>query len=159
MKFFVAKVSAERVTWETGADGREKAVLSPLRFHYDSESFFLPVRLGLLNADGDQDVIVHVLARQLRYEVANYDNYAVPTNLRVSDEVRESFPAFYEALYARMLEAHPRAVLTEYAWSAGSCDPCPGPTLTADELVTLGADVIPSYERAVRRGRGVGSLP
>ncbi|MAC28427.1 MAG: hypothetical protein CMN29_15710 [Sandaracinus sp.] len=153
MKFFVAKVSAERVTWETGADGREKAVLSPLRFHYDSESFFLPVRLGLLNADGDQDVIVHVLARQLRYEVANYDNYAVPTNLRVSDEVRESFPAFYEALYARMLEAHPRAVLTEYAWSAGSCDPCPGPTLTADELVTLGADVIPSYERAVRRGR------
>jgi hypothetical protein len=35
-------------------------------------------------------------------------------------------------------------VVTEYAWDAGSCDPCPGPPLTDSELVTLGADVLPS---------------
>ena len=149
MKFFVAKVSAERVTF----DERGQAVLSPLRFHYDSEELFLPIRLGLLNADGKQDVIVAVLARGLRYEVANYDNYAIPTNLRVSDAVRGAFPAFYDALFQRMTELHPRSVITEYAWQAGSCDPCPGPTLSAEDLTLLGADVIPTYARAIRRGR------
>jgi MYXO-CTERM domain-containing protein len=33
-------------------------------------------------------------------------------------------------------------VVTEYAWQATSCDPCPGPTLTEDELEVLGADVL-----------------
>ncbi len=148
MKFFVAKVDPQRVTF----DG-ESAVLSPLRFHYDAESFFLPIRLGLLNSRGQQDVIVNVLARQLRYEVANYDNFAIPTNLTVSDRVRAEFGSFYDALFTRMIEAHPGSVITEYAWGAGSCDPCPEPPLDADSIVSLGADVIPSYERAIRRGR------
>ncbi|MBL8923211.1 MAG: DUF2330 domain-containing protein, partial [Myxococcaceae bacterium] len=38
MKFFVAKVNAKKVTFEKGM-----AKLSPLRFHYDSEKFELPV--------------------------------------------------------------------------------------------------------------------
>ena len=149
MKFFVAKVSADRVTF----DAQQRVVLSPLRFHYDSEDLSLPIRLGLLNADGTQDVIVHVLARGLRYEVTNYDNYAIPTNLPVTDEVREAFPSFYDALFERMTELHPRAVFTEYAWETGSCDPCPGPTLSAEDLTLLGADAIPTYERAIARGR------
>ena len=86
MKFFVAKVAIERVTF----DDRQQVVLSPLRFHYDSELLSLPIRLGLLNADGSQDVVVHVLGRGVRYEVVNYDNYAIPTNLTVTDEVREA---------------------------------------------------------------------
>lgn len=148
MKFFVAKVDPQRVTFEG-----ESAVLSPLRFHYDSEGFFLPIRLGLLNSRGAQDVIVNVLARQMRYEVSNYDNFAIPTNLTVSEAVRNEFGVFYDALFTRMMEAHPNAVITEYAWMAGSCDPCPSPPLDADAIVSLGADVIPSYERAIRRGR------
>src|SRR5687767_4054497 len=59
MKFFVAKVDVEKVTFENG-----QAVLSPLRFHYDSEEFSLPVRLGLVNSAGTQDLIVHILAKQ-----------------------------------------------------------------------------------------------
>src|SRR4029077_19892593 len=54
MKFFVAKVDPQRVTF---ADGQ--AVLSPLRFHYDTQDFTLPVRLGLLNSQGTQDLIVN----------------------------------------------------------------------------------------------------
>ena len=148
MKFFVAKVNMRRVEYAEG-----EALLSPLRFHYDSEDFFLPIRLGLLNSPGEQDVIVHVLARGMRFEVANYDNYAIPTNLVVSNAVRDGFGAFYDALFTRMHEAHPGSVITEYAWSAGSCDPCPDPPLEADELVALGADVIPAYASAVRNGR------
>jgi hypothetical protein len=148
-KFFVAKVDAKKVKF----DAQGMAMLSPLRFHYDSKDFNLPVRLGLINAQGAQDLLVHVLARNVRYEVANYDNVAIPTNLEVKDEVRERFGQFYASLFDHTLAQKPNAVVTEYSWSAGSCDPCPEPPLTLEELVTLGADVLPSYEKAFRGGR------
>jgi MYXO-CTERM domain-containing protein len=147
MKFFVAKVDVERVVRSEG-----RAQLSPLRFHYDTDDFVLPVRLGLINSRGVQDLIVVVLARGVRYEAANYDNYAIPTNLDVIESTRDGFGAFYAALFDRMSELHPRSVITEYAWDAGSCDPCPSPPLTENELVTLGGDVIPSYADDVEAG-------
>ncbi len=149
MKFFVAKVAVDRVV--TLEDGR--VLLSPLRFHYDADDFFLPIRLGLLNSSGEQDILVHILARGVRYEVANYDNYAVPTNIRLSDVASENFGAFYDALISRMVEVYPGSVVTEYAWNAASCDPCPDQPLNPSELVTLGAEVIPSYDSHVRQGR------
>jgi hypothetical protein len=138
-KFFVAKVNVERVRFEDG-----RAVLSPLRVHYDAETFSLPVRLGLLNSSGTQDLIVHVLAPDQRYEVANYPNVTIPTNLDVGEGVRDRFAEFYAALFDATLERNPGAVVTEYAWQATSCDPCPGPTLTAQDIQTLGGDVLPS---------------
>jgi hypothetical protein len=138
-KFFVARVDLSQVT----RDAHGRAMLSPLRFHYDSDTFALPVRLGLLNSGGDQDLIVHVLARGQRYEVANYENVTIPTNLVVSHGVRGEFGAFYASLFDRLLERHPNHVVTEYAWDASSCDPCPTPALTPAELTTLGADVVP----------------
>ncbi len=149
MKFFVAKVAVDRVV--TLDDGR--VLLSPLRFHYDADEFFLPIRLGLLNSSGEQDILVHILARGVRYEVANYDNYAVPTNIRLSDVASENFGAFYDALISRMVAVYPGSIITEYAWNAGSCDPCPDAPLNPSELVTLGAEVIPSYDSHVRQGR------
>ena len=136
MKFFVARVDVDRVTFEDG-----HAVLSPLRFHYPSEEFSLPVRLGLLSSAGTQDLIVHILARDHRYELANYPNVVVPTNLDVQNDVRERFGEFYAALFDRTIERNPGAVVTEYAWQANGCDPCPGPVLSDRDLATLGADV------------------
>ena len=117
-------------------------MLSPLRFHYDSEEFALPIRLGLANAKDKQDLIVNILAPGQRYEVANYKNATIPTNLDVKDEVRKRFGEFYAALFDRTLEKHPGAVITEYAWDASSCDPCPGPTLDDNDFNVLGADVL-----------------
>jgi hypothetical protein len=134
-KFFVAKVIPEKVTFQDG-----RAVLSPLRVHYDSEQFTLPVRLGLLNSQGEQDLIVHILAPSQRYEVANYDNAFIPTNLRVRHEVRSSFGAFYDSLFREV--GRPGTVVTEYSWDAGSCDPCPTPPLDGNQLATLGGDVV-----------------
>jgi len=136
-KFFVAKVDAERVTFKDG-----RAVLSPLRFHYDSDAFSLPVRLGLLNSAGQQDLLVHVLARGQRYEVANYPNATIPTNLIVKDETRRAYGEFYDLLYRRTVAHNPGAVITEYSWDANTCDPCPVPALNQAELMTLGADVL-----------------
>jgi hypothetical protein len=136
-KFFVAKVDVSKVTMKDG-----RALLSPLRFYYDSPDFALPVRLGLINSAGTQDLIVHVLSRDGRYEAANYANAFIPTNLDVADATRDSFGAFYAALFDATAAASPGAVITEYAWSADSCDPCPAPALDDTELATLGADVL-----------------
>ncbi|WAS92640.1 DUF2330 domain-containing protein [Nannocystis punicea] len=154
MKFFVAKVDIEKAEF----DERGQVMLSPLRFHYDSDTFNLPVRLGLINSGGKQDLIVHVLARQARYEVANYPNAAIPTNLEVAEAARGAFGAFYAALFDRTLAQHPGAVITEYAWAAGSCDPCPQQPLSLEELTTLGADVLPSTAAALRGGHAASEL-
>jgi hypothetical protein len=148
MKFFVAKVDVRRVRFENG-----RAVLSPLRFHYDSESFALPVRLGLLNSPGAQDLIVHILAKNERYEAANRPNAFIPTNLTVNDGVRGQFAEFYNSLFDRTLGEHPGAVVTEYSWDSASCDPCPVPALTDSELATLGADVLPSTSSVVQQSQ------
>ncbi len=136
-KFFVAKVDAKKVKFEGN-----KAVLSPLRFFYDSDTFSLPVRLGLLNANGPQDLIVHILARGQRYEVANFPNATIPTNIGVGEDAKGRFGEFYAALFDRTLKKNKGAVVTEYAWDASTCDPCPGPNLTGQDFLTLGADVI-----------------
>jgi len=138
MKFFVAKVDVKKVTIEGG-----QVMLSPLRFHYDDDEFRLPVRLGLVNSAGTQDLIVHILARNQRYEVANYDNVTIPTNIDVSDAVRQQFGTFYAALFDATIAKNPKAVVTEYSWDSSSCDPCPVPALRPNELATLGADVLP----------------
>ena len=147
MYFFVAKVDPAKVTFEDG-----KAVLSPLRFHYDSETFQLPIRLGMVNSSGEQDLIVYILADNQRYEVANYENVTIPTNILVSQEVRAKFGEFYTALFDKTVEENPGAVVTEYSWSATKCDPCPpntvpglegtGSTLTTGDIDTFGGDVI-----------------
>ncbi len=136
-KFFVAKVDPQKVKFEDG-----RAALSPLRFHYDTDDFSLPIRLGLANSSGTQDLIVNIFAPNQRYQTANYPNVTIPTNIDLNEGMKDKFGAFYAALFDRTLEKHPGSVVTEYAWAASSCDPCPGPTLDPAELMTLGADVL-----------------
>lgn len=150
--FFVAKVNVEKVKF----DKDNNAVLSPLRFHYDSEDFSLPVRLGLLNAQGHQDLIVHILSREGRYEVANGKNLTIPTNLFVDEAIKDRFTDFYEALFSKVHEENPTAIITEYAWGGEGvrdqqwtappvkCDPCTEPVSQPwqKELLSLGADLL-----------------
>jgi len=142
-KFFVAKVDPAKVKLENG-----RATLSPLRFHYDADDFALPIRLGLANSSGTQDLIVNILAPHQRYNVANYKNVTIPTNIDVSEAMKDKFAAFYTALFDKTLEKNPGAVVTEYAWQATTCDPCPGPSLMPEEIMTLGGDVLPSQGSA-----------
>jgi len=138
-KFFVARVDIERAQRRPSGGVR----LSPLRFHYDAPDFRLPVRLGLLNAPDAQDLIVYVLHPTSRFEVANYPNAFIPTNLDVANSARQNFGELYARLFDYTMEqAGGRAVITEYAWDTDSCDPCPTPPLSQRDLVTLGADVL-----------------
>jgi len=142
MKWFVAKVDPKKVAFDPTT---HMATLSPLRFYYDSPEFTLPIRLGLANSNGTQDLIVNILAPgDTRYEAANYPNVLIPTNLPVNNQVRERFGEFYAALFDHAIATQPHAVVTEYAWSTSSCDPCPGPVLDPNDLATVGADVLGS---------------
>jgi len=141
-KFFVAKVDPKKVKMEGG-----HAALSPLRFFYDSDEFSLPVRLGMANSSGTQDLIVNIISRDKRYEVANYPNVFVPTNFDVKNSVKTRFGEFYAALFDRTVETHPGAVVTEYAWTASRgyhCDPCPDVDVSTQDIQTLGGDVVGS---------------
>lgn len=154
MKFFVAKVDIQKVKM---VDGQTQ--LSPLRFHYDTDHFALPVRLGLMNAKDAQDLIVHILAKQQRYEVANFDNVTIPTNVEVTDPVKKRFGEFYAALFDATMKKNPKAVVTEYAWQATSCDPCPGPPLGSSDFMTLGGDVLPSIQSQMQPDDGSSRPP
>jgi hypothetical protein len=140
--FFVAKIISSEVRF----DG-ERAILSPLRFHFDTETFHLPIRLGLISAEDQQDLIVYTLGINQRYQVANYDNVTIPTNIDVREAARDQFGGFYNALFTRVLERNPGAVITEYAWNAATCDPCPGPTLDGSDIATLGGDVMSNQDQ------------
>ncbi len=139
-KFFVAKVDPKKVAMVEG-----HAALSPLRFHYDSEEFSLPIRLGLANSSGKQDLIVNILSADKRYEVANYKNVFIPTNFDVKPAIKTRFGEFYAALFDKTIEANPGAVVTEYAWTAVPnyhCDPCTNADITSPDLMALGADTV-----------------
>jgi hypothetical protein len=152
-KFFVAKVDIKKVQM----DAQGVAVLSPLRFAYESPDFRLPVRLGLLNAPPTstlasvatpkttpkQDLLVFVIAKGKRFQVSNYPNVMVPTNLDVTEATRDHFPAFYAALFdVASQKWNGGSIVTEYAWETQSCDPCPAPPLQPEDVATLGGDVL-----------------
>lgn len=139
-KFFVAKVNPAKVEMENG-----HAALSPLRFHYDSEEFSLPIRLGMANASGKQDLIVNIISADKRYEVANYKNVFIPTNVDLKTAAKKRFAEFYAALFDATVAANPGAVVTEYAWTTtrqSKCDPCPDNVMVDDDITQLGGDVI-----------------
>ena len=133
MYFFVAKVNlAEQA--ELGG-----SYLRPLQIAFESPDFMLPIRLGMLNADGAQELFVMTLTRQGRVEAANYRNVRIPSNEVVPIFVKDRFGEFYSAVFDRAVaEEDMRAVFLEYAWDMAWCDPCAADPLSADELRELG---------------------
>jgi hypothetical protein len=150
MRFFVAKVNLDRMTLIGNG------FLRPLQVRYETAKFMLPLRLGTVNANGPQDLIVYALTRNGRVETTNYRTVKLPTGMDVPLYVKGEFGSFYKAMFERAVARESmRAVFVEYAWDMGWCDPCAAEPLTFKELVELGARWIESDEDvpfAVRRG-------
>ncbi len=133
MKFFVAKVNL-------GEQARLGfANLRPLQIAYESPKFMLPIRLGMVNADGPQELLVYALTRSGRVETTNYRNVKLPSDLEVPLYVKDEFPQFYKAAFGWQTEQQKMGVVfTEYAWDMSWCDPCAAQPLANDELAKLG---------------------
>lgn len=133
MKFFVVKVNLDRLE----AKGSTK--LNPLQISFQSPKFMLPIRLGMANANGDQDMIVYALTDEGRIETTNYRTTKIPTNEEIPLPVQHQFGKFYKSLFDREYKKEfGKTVFLEYAWNISGnagvkCDPCVGaPPIYAD---------------------------
>lgn len=133
MKFFVAKVNLEEFE-KTGYQ-----FLRPLQIAYESPKFMLPIRLGMINATGEQDLIVYLLSPKGRAELTNYRTVPVPTDAEIPVFVKNEFAAFYKAMFSNVHNREGKKVaFLEYAWDMGSCDPCSAEPLNREELKKAG---------------------
>ena len=133
MKFFVAKVNLKEHA-RTGL-----SYLRPLQFAFSSPKFMLPIRLGMLNAQGPQDLLIYALTANGRVETTNYRTQKLPSDVDVPGFVRDEFASFYKGLFDHQVKlSEMSTVFTEYAWNMGWCDPCAAQPLTPEELRKLG---------------------
>ncbi|TWT08890.1 DUF2330 domain-containing protein [Reyranella sp. CPCC 100927] len=140
MKFFVAKVNLAAQA-KSGAQ-----FLRPLQFTYESEKFMLPMRLGMINASGPQDLIVYVLSREGRVESTNYRTVKLPANMTLPTYLRDGkqFTDFYKTMFDQQARRENyKAVFTEYFWDMSWCDPCAADPLSREELVAAGVSWLP----------------
>ncbi|HEV3460069.1 MAG TPA: DUF2330 domain-containing protein [Thermoanaerobaculia bacterium] len=133
LHFFVAKVNLEQ---------RSKlgfSYLRPLQIAYESPRFMLPIRLGMVNAAGPQELFIYALTRRGRVETTNYRTVKLPSGDDVPLFVKDDFGTFYKALFDRqVVREEMRTVFLEYAWDMSWCDPCAADPLSPEELGKLG---------------------
>ncbi len=133
LKFFVAKINIKEFNKIGGK------VLRPLQIAYQSPKFMLPIRLGMINSRGEQDLVVYVLSPKGRAELTNYRTVKIPTGTEIPEYVKSEFGSFYKAAFQKVYEREQKKVaFLEYAWDTGNCDPCSSEPPTATELKDAG---------------------
>jgi hypothetical protein len=133
MKFFVAKVNLGEFA-KTGFTS-----LRPLMMAYESPKFMLPIRLGMINAQGEQDLIVYLLSPKGQTELTNYREVKVPSNVDIPEFVKQEFTDFYKSMFQTAYSKEGKKVaFVEYAWNMASCDPCSADPLNPEELKKAG---------------------
>lgn len=124
LKFFVVKVNLEEQE-ELGIEH-----LRPLQISFKSPKFMLPIRLGMANSAGDQDMIIYAFTRNGRIECTNYRTFNVPSSRNIPLFVQQNFSAFYSNLFYHQWRKERESVaFLEYAWDVSpsnfvKCDPC-----------------------------------
>ena len=135
MKFFVARVNL------TEQSKLGFTYLRPLQIAYESPKFMLPLRLGMVNADKQQELFVYALTRKGRIETTNYRTVKMPSNMDLPVYLKQpgEFAKFYKAMFTKQVHDEGGAsVFVEYAWDMRWCDPCAADPLSSDELRQLG---------------------
>ncbi len=133
MRFFVAKVNLK----EQAKLGF--SYLRPIQVAYESPKFMLPIRLGMVNANGPQELFIYALTRKGRVETTNYRTVKLPSDLEVPLFVKSEFADFYKALFSQQVKKERMQTLfLEYAWDMNWCDPCAADPLSRKELRNLG---------------------
>lgn len=140
MKFFVVKVNLEE------QKALSSQILRPIQISFSSLKFMLPIRLGMANGEGNQDMIIYAFTRTGRIETTNYRTTKMPSDREVPTFIKDHFGRFYTDLYKENIrrEGHDNIFL-EYAWDLSGqnnvkCDPCPSQPPLYNEIVSAGVD-------------------
>ncbi|MFM7814185.1 MAG: DUF2330 domain-containing protein [Flavobacteriales bacterium] len=140
MKFFLVKVNLDK------ASRRNDSYLRPIQIRFDHDKFMLPLRLGMANSQGSQDMVVYAFTRTGRVECTNYRTVKMPTDRNLPLYVQPKFGDFYKTIFERnYLQEGRNAVFLEYAWNlspyvTNHCDPCVGPPPVNEHFVQAGLD-------------------
>lgn len=143
MKFFVARVNLK----EQGKLGY--SYLRPIQVAYESSKFMLPIRLGMANSKGEQELFVFALTREGRIETTNYRTVKIPSEIEIPVYVKEKnkFAEFYRSMFSTAVNRDGKgSVFLEYAWDMSWCDPCAADPLSNKDLRELGAFWVPKDE-------------
>jgi Na+-translocating ferredoxin:NAD+ oxidoreductase RnfD subunit len=138
LKFFVVKVNEEEKKKLPGN------FLRPIQITFRSPKFMLPIRLGMANADGDQDMIVYAFTKRGRIECTNYRTVSLPTGKNIPLFVQSNFGNFYSNLFQHQWDREGKAVaMLEYSWDVSptnyvKCDPCIATAPSTQDLVQAG---------------------
>lgn len=138
LKFFVVKVN-EAEKKKLAGD-----FLRPIQIQFNSPKFMLPIRLGMANADGDQDMLVYAFTKRGRIECTNYRTVALPTGKNIPLFVQDNFGNFYANLFQHQWSREGKSVaMLEYAWDVSpqnylKCDPCVATAPSVRDLVQAG---------------------
>ncbi len=138
LKFFVVKVNEAEKKKLPGN------FLRPIQISFTSPKFMLPIRLGMANADGDQDMIVYAFTKKGRIETTNYRTLSLPTGKNIPLFVKNNFGNFYANLFQNQWNKEGKALaMLEYAWDVSpknfvKCDPCVATAPSAQDLVQAG---------------------
>lgn len=139
LKFFVAKVNQQHQNKKIAGN-----FLRPIQISFSSAKFILPIRLGMANGDGDQDLIVYSFTKKGRIECVNYRNVEMPTGNNIPLFVQDNFDQFYGKVFSRKWYKEGKNIgLLEYAWDVSpanyvKCDPCVGNPPNQQDLVQAG---------------------
>lgn len=153
MNFFVVKVN------EKAFANRADQYLHPIQIKYTSSKFILPIRLGMANAKGNQDMIVYTFSKKGRIETTNYQTHKIPSNIEIPLPVKDKFGEFYSSTFDKSWEEKGKnGVMLEYGWDiTGStpvkCDPCPTPALSHKQLEMAGVDWLKSNDNINYQGK------
>ncbi len=152
MKFFVAKVNLEKRA-ENGSE-----MLRPIAVAFETPKFMLPIRLGTVNAKGDQDLFVYALTRGGQVETTNYRTQKIPSGQELPVHVKDEFGDVYRDMFTTVADKEGgHGVFMEYAWDMSWCDPCAADPLSDDQLQELGVfwlnEVQQKPGRPMPRGR------
>jgi hypothetical protein len=148
LKFFVVKVNEAEMK-RLGSD-----FLRPIQIRFQSPKFMLPIRLGMANADGDQDMIVYGFSKSGRIECINYRTVEVPTGKNIPLFVKNNFSGFYSNLFQHQWQREGKSVaMVEYAWDVSpknflKCDPCVAEAPSQQDLVQAGVWWMSGKERS-----------
>ena len=141
LKFFVAKVNLEEF------DSNKFEKLRPISIAYESPKFMLPIRLGMMNAQGDQDLLVYLLSPEGQVQLTNYRTVKIPSNQEVPLFIKDEFGTFYSAMFQKSYEeANRQVAFLEYAWDMSTCDPCAADPLNQEELRQAGVFWLPKNQ-------------
>lgn len=140
LKFFVVKVDLNK--YDPQANG---GFLRPLQIKVKSDKFMLPIRLGMANSKGEQDMIVYAFSKKGRVECTNYRTVKMPTGKEIPTFVKPNFGTFYADAFRNAHDRQGRdAVFLEYAWNVTptftgmKCDPCVGNPPYTREIMMAG---------------------